>query len=230
MSTAVYTLVDANGVPQGSYTLQDPQAVAIINAGGSALDVHGHSVSLRLSSMIPTATESVSTAVTNGDTMATPLTGAGPGTPARPIYRMILPWPDGNFATGANYPGCSQTNTSYCDPQTFHTVADAVAYAAHGNEIPIMVSSSAESWAIVAGTEIPDIHQILSVQPQVAPAPAPIPPPLPMPPQPMPMPAPSGPAPVSITPAPYAPAPAGAVPDWLLYAGLGLGLYLLVRK
>lgn len=78
------------------------------------------------------------------------------------IYRLILAEPDGTFATGANYSGCSQSATQYCDPQSFESLQAAVNYALQGNEIPVLVSSEAQAWQIVAGNVVPSAAQILS--------------------------------------------------------------------
>jgi hypothetical protein len=46
------------------------------------------------------------------------------------ITRFALVHSDtGQVETGANYPGCSQSNPQACDPQSFASMADAQAYA-----------------------------------------------------------------------------------------------------
>jgi hypothetical protein len=66
-----------------------------------------------------------------------------------PLYRFILAM-SGSYATGANYPGCSQTNSGMCDPQSFPTLAAAIQYALSKGEIPYQVLSSQEPWAIIS--------------------------------------------------------------------------------
>jgi hypothetical protein len=78
------------------------------------------------------------------------------------IYRLILAEPDGTYATGANYSGCSQSATNFCDPQSFETLQQAINYALQGNEIPVLVSSESQAWQIVAGNVVPSAAQILS--------------------------------------------------------------------
>lgn len=102
-------------------------------------------------------------------------TGPPPTTPGAPIYRIIIPWPDGTFATGANYPGCSQNSTAACDPKSFPTLNAAIQYALAGGEIPVLAQTVKESWDIVAGNEIPSGSQILALPPQYQPVEVPPP-------------------------------------------------------
>lgn len=82
------------------------------------------------------------------------------------LYRFILykPDPTNPYATGANYPGCSQTNTSGCRPMGFPTLQDAIDYAEANNEIPYRVDSEAEAWALNAGDIDIDPRKILGKQ------------------------------------------------------------------
>lgn len=81
------------------------------------------------------------------------------------IYRFILydPSSDPNnpYATGASYPGCSQTNTVNCQAKSFPTQDAAVAYALAHGEIPYLVLNANEPWAIINGTEAIDPTRIL---------------------------------------------------------------------
>lgn len=116
---------------------------------------------------LPTAgaggTPSVSTTIAT--TAPTPAAPPAAAVPQGVIYRLILAEPDGTFATGANYPGCSQTKTSLCDPQTFNSLQAAVNYALAGNEIPVLVTSESQAWNIVAGNATPSPAQILTPAP-----------------------------------------------------------------
>jgi hypothetical protein len=71
------------------------------------------------------------------------------------LFRFILYDPSSNpnlpYATGANYPGCSQTNTANCDPQAFPTLNAAIDYAISRGEIPYKVSSPQEPWLLMNG-------------------------------------------------------------------------------
>lgn len=67
------------------------------------------------------------------------------------VYRFILHM-GGGYATGANYNGCSQTNSALCDPQFFNTLHDAISYALTRGEIPYEVLTTQEPWDIIAGT------------------------------------------------------------------------------
>jgi hypothetical protein len=64
-------------------------------------------------------------------------------------YRFILAQ-GGGFATGANRPGCSQTNSANCDPQFFNTLQDAINYAHSVGEIPYQVLTAQEPWDLIA--------------------------------------------------------------------------------
>jgi hypothetical protein len=70
-----------------------------------------------------------------------------------PIYRLILPGEyrglPGRVDTGATLPTCSRENPNGCDPQVFSTVQEASAYAQSRGEVPRLVSSVEETWAIV---------------------------------------------------------------------------------
>ena len=75
------------------------------------------------------------------------------------VYRLILFTPrpgldypeGGSYDTGATYQGCSQDNPGACHAAQFNHLEDAVQYAKHNNEIPVLVSTEADVWAILAG-------------------------------------------------------------------------------
>jgi hypothetical protein len=244
MTAPTYNFIDAQGNALGLYIITDPVAQAIIAAGGEAIDGNGQMVPLTFSGGVysPIVTLPIQTTPPTVSTGYIPTAG-GPGSPAgggvpptptapgtaqRPIYRLILLWTDGTYATGANYPGCSQSTSRLCDPQSFRTLTAAVNYARDGNEIPIMVRSQAEAWAIVAGNEVPDTMQILSYTAPVDPfsgAPLQLPPVINLPG------AIQNILPPIVSLPPIASTPAGAVPIALLGAlGLGAAYFLFRRK
>lgn len=68
-------------------------------------------------------------------------------------YRLILTTAPGRIDTGATYAGCSSNNAASCDPKQFARVEDAVAYAEMRGEIPVMVTSAEQAFAIAEGRE-----------------------------------------------------------------------------
>jgi hypothetical protein len=69
-------------------------------------------------------------------------------------YRFILQV-SGGYATGANLPGCSQTNSASCDPQFFPDpggLLAAIQYALSQGQTPYQVLTSSDPWALMAGT------------------------------------------------------------------------------
>lgn len=88
-------------------------------------------------------------------------TGTTYGNTLSGLYRFILSVPSG-FATGANYPGCSQTNSGNCDPQMFDTLQKAIDYANTHGEIAYRVLSAGEPWQLMAGTVRIDPARVLN--------------------------------------------------------------------
>jgi hypothetical protein len=83
------------------------------------------------------------------------------------LYRFILHDPTnpaGPWSTGANYPGCTQVNTMPCDAQAFQTEQDAVQYALDHGEVPYLVNSAGEVWAILGGSAAIDPRRIIGNQ------------------------------------------------------------------
>lgn len=101
-----------------------------------------------------TVAAAISTSITPGAPGSIPSGGGQTNAPPnlQYIYRFILNSAPGRYDTGANYPGCSQVNTSMCDPQQFTTLQAAIAYAQSRNEIPYIASSASEVWGIIGGT------------------------------------------------------------------------------
>lgn len=75
------------------------------------------------------------------------------------LYRFILPMGH-TYATGANYPGCSQSNTANCDPQSFADLQAAINYAINRGEIPYRVLSAQEPWDLINGVTSIDPSRI----------------------------------------------------------------------
>lgn len=76
------------------------------------------------------------------------------------LYRFILQVSAG-WATGSNRPGCTQQNSSACDPRMFGTLADAVNFAYANGELPYLVYSDVEAWQLVNGQIQPDSARVL---------------------------------------------------------------------
>lgn len=75
------------------------------------------------------------------------------------VYRLILFTPrpgmgypeGGSYDTGATYSGCSIDNPGACQPAQFNYLKDAAEYARNNGEIPVLVSTEADVWAIIDG-------------------------------------------------------------------------------
>jgi hypothetical protein len=66
-----------------------------------------------------------------------------------PIYRLIFETSPGRVDTGATLPGCSREHPENCDAMQFACTKDAFDHAALQNEIPVIVPTVEDAWAIV---------------------------------------------------------------------------------
>jgi len=105
------------------------------------------------------------------------------------VYRLILETSPGRVDTGATYPGClprgTASDVALCDPQQFASTADAFAYAAAHNEIPVIVASAEAGYVIAEAEERARQLQQQYTGPSASPAPqpgqgGPVPPPVPV--------------------------------------------------
>jgi hypothetical protein len=79
------------------------------------------------------------------------------------IYRLVVKntgTVGSPYNTGANYPGCSPSNTSACDPKDFQTMDDVLSYAQAKGETVVLVANGDRAWAIANGA-IPDPSEIV---------------------------------------------------------------------
>lgn len=90
-----------------------------------------------------------------------PAAGAVNTSQRSPIYRMILESGPNRFDTGASYPGCSAANPAACGPVQFSSMAAAATYAYAHNEIPYLVRSADEAFAIAEGRTIPSPSNVI---------------------------------------------------------------------
>lgn len=90
-----------------------------------------------------------------------------------PIYRLIIETSPGRVDTGATLPGCSIDHPENCNPRQFSNTPDAFAYAASRNEIPVIVPSADEAWAIVDAENRARQLQTQYTGPSASPAPLP---------------------------------------------------------
>ena len=76
-------------------------------------------------------------------------------------FRLILETAPGRVDTGATYEGCSSADPDACMPVQFASVAEAVDYAYKYGEMPMLVNSAEEAFAIAEGRLIPDESKVI---------------------------------------------------------------------
>lgn len=162
------TVIDAYGNPQNATTATD--VAAVLAAGGSIVRDNGtfaqitvHGSSWSPASIDVDGVSLVTWLNPNGNSGNPVIPGGNSGTPVLPgagvfgsggkPYRLIIPTSPGRVDTGATYAGCSQSNPNACQPIQFADIQTANDYAVAHNEIPHLVGSPEEAWAIVEGRQ-----------------------------------------------------------------------------
>lgn len=164
-------MIIVDGSTGSQLTMTDPAAIAAaLMHGSSVLRTNGTFAVLQtIGSDLSKPASWIVDGVPLTASTATPPPPTQPAAPQQPaagsaptIYRMALQSPDGTYATGANYPGCSPNNPGACDPQQLPDLTAVMNYAASKHETPILITSPDEAWAIVDGKETPAPSQLIT--------------------------------------------------------------------
>lgn len=156
--TACLPVANPSGIPSMGVTQQGTVSSLAIGSGAPST-TSAATASQVAAAIAPSLTPGNPGSIPTGQVTGQTVFNAG-GT----VYRLIFfDAAHGVYQTGANNPGCSQVNTSPCDPQQFATLQDAVSYAVQYGQVPYLAKSVAEVWGIVAGTIQPNPAQIIQV-------------------------------------------------------------------